>query len=250
MGYLPYGAGAFICRDQRVMSLLTEDADYVFDGDGGSDYFARFRKLGRFILEGSKSGAAAAAVYVTHRVLPLDHAHFGRLTGETIRSAEVFLARAARFADEMAGLLSVSIPFAPDSNIVSLALNPLGNHDVARMNVFVRSLHDDLRCDPGHAVQTREFYGSMTTLRPEALGLDDMNRVLTELGLDIASLLPEHEGADRLVILRHTLMNPFLNDSENGINYIDLYFDYLGHQVRALLADRHSSGNSTLPVAA
>lgn len=250
MGYLPYGAGAFICRDQRVMSLLTEDADYVFDGDGGADYFARFRKLGRFILEGSKSGAAAAAVYVTHRVLPLDHAHFGRLTGETIRSAEVFLARAARFADEMAGLLRVSIPFAPDSNIVCLALNPVGNRDVARMNVFARSLHDDLRCDPGHAVQTREFYGSMTTLRPEALGLDDMKRVLAELGLDVDTLLPEHDGADRLVILRHTLMNPFLNDGENGISYIDLYFDYLGRRVRALLADSPSSASTTLPAAA
>ncbi|MFA6987285.1 MAG: pyridoxal-dependent decarboxylase, partial [Arenimonas sp.] len=250
MGYLPYGAGAFICRDQRVMNLLTEDADYVFDGDGGADYFARFRKLGRFILEGSKSGAAAAAVYVTHRVLPLDHAHFGRLTGETIRSAEVFLARAARFADEMAGLLRVSIPFAPDSNIVCLALNPVGNHDVARMNVFARSLHDDLRCDPGHAVQTREFYGSMTTLRPEALGPEDMNRVLAELGLDLDSLLPEHEGADRLVILRHTLMNPFLNDGENGISYIDLYFDYLGRRVRALLAEHPVGASSTLPAAA
>lgn len=250
MGYLPYGAGAFICRDQRVMGLLTEDADYVFDGDGGSDYFARFRKLGRYILEGSKSGAAAAAVYVTHQVLPLDHAHFGRLTAETIRSAEVFLARAERFAEEMKGLLRVSIPFAPDSNIVCLAINPVGNHDVARMNVFLRALHDDLRCDPGHAVQTREFYGSMTTLRPEALGLEDMNRVLAELALDPASLLPEHDGADRLVILRHTLMNPFLNDSENGISYIDLYFDYLGRQVRALLANNRTGGNAPLPAAA
>ena len=249
MGYLPYGAGAFICRDQRVMELLTEDADYVFDGVGGADYFARFRQLGRFILEGSKSGAAAAAVYVTHQVLPLDHAHFGRLIAETIHSAEVFLTRAGRFAAEMAGILRVSIPFAPDSNIVCLAINPVGNRDVARMNIFLRSLHDDLRCDPGHAVQTREFYGSMTTLRPEALGAEDMNRVLAELGLDLASLLPEHDGADRLVILRHTLMNPFLNDTENGISYIDLYFDYLGRQVRALLANNPASGSTILPAA-
>ena len=94
LGYLPAGAGAFVCRDQRAMPLLVEDADYVFSGAQGDDYFSRFRKLGRFILEGSKSGAMAAAVYVTHQVLPLDHEHFGRITAQTIRSAEAFRNRA------------------------------------------------------------------------------------------------------------------------------------------------------------
>ena len=241
LGYLPYGAGAFVCRDQRAMGLLSEDADYVFSGDGGGDYFARYRKLGRFILEGSKSGAAAAAVYVTHKVLPLDHAHFGRITAETIRSTETFLARAARFADEMAGVLRVSVPFVPDSNLVCLALNPVCNRDVAAMNAFVRALHDELRCAPDQAVQSHEFYGSITTLRAEATGAADMTRVLAELGLDPDSLLPDHDGADRLVILRHTLMNPFLNDAENGINYIDRYFDFLARRTRALLALERAS---------
>ena len=60
-----------------------------------------------------------------------------------------------------------------------------------------------------------------------------MARVLRDLGLVPATLLPEGEDADRLVILRHTLMNPFLEDSENGISYIERYFDYLGQLVRA-----------------
>jgi glutamate/tyrosine decarboxylase-like PLP-dependent enzyme len=236
LGYLPYGAGAFLCRDQRAMSLLAEDADYVFADGGDTGYFARYRKLGRYILEGSKPGAMAAAVYVTHRVLPLDHAHFGRITAQTIRSAEAFVRRAARFADEMRGVLEVCVPFAPDSNLVCLALNPAGNRDVGRMNRFVRALYDDLRCDPSQAVQAREFYGSMTTLRPEALGETDMARVLQSLALDPETLLADHDGADRLVILRHTLMNPFLEDGENGISYIDRYFDYLGGLARRVLA--------------
>ncbi|MEO8160644.1 MAG: pyridoxal-dependent decarboxylase [Arenimonas sp.] len=241
LGYLPYGAGAFLCRDQRAMALLTEDADYVFSGDTSDDYFGRFRKLGRFILEGSKSGASAAAVYVTHRVLPLDHDHFGRLTAETIHSAETFLTCAARFATEMASELNVCIPFAPDSNLVCLALNPAGNRDVATINAFVGKLHEELRCDPGQAVQMREFYGSITTLRQEALGVADMSRVLAELGLDESTLLPDHDGADRLLILRHTLMNPFLDDRENGINYIERYFAYLTRRIRALNAAARTS---------
>ena len=239
-GYLPYGAGAFVCRDQRAMGLLSEDADYVFSSDGRDDYFSRYHKLGRFILEGSKSGAAAAAVYVTHKVLPLDHAHFGRITAETIRSTESFLARAARFANDMAGELRVVIPFAPDSNLVCVALNPSGNFDVAAMNVFIRTLYDALRCAPDQAVQSHEFYGSITTLRAEALGAEDMARVLAELGLEPRSLLPDHDGVDRLFILRHTLMNPFLNDAENGIDYIDRYFDFLTQRARTLLALRQT----------
>ena len=38
---------------------------------------------------------------------------------------------------------------------------------------------------------------------------------------------------DRLLILRHTLMNPYLIDHENGISYIDRYFEFLQRKVRA-----------------
>ena len=80
LGYLPFGTGAFVCRDHRVTALLSEEADYVFSGSTTKSYLERYRGLGQFIPEGSKSGANAAAVYVTHRVLPLNHLHFGRLT--------------------------------------------------------------------------------------------------------------------------------------------------------------------------
>jgi hypothetical protein len=147
-------------------------------------------------------------------------------------AAEAFHARAQRFALEHADLVHACVPFAPDSNLVCLALNPAGNGDVARMNAFMRELYDELRCDPGKAVQAREFYGSMTTLRPHALGDAERMRILAQLRLPAAAFDADN---DRLVILRHTLMNPFLDDAENGISYIDRYFDYLERRVRALL---------------
>jgi hypothetical protein len=233
LGYLPYGAGAFVCRDHRAMALLAEEADYVFAGDAPGDYMARYRRLGQYIPEGSKSGATAAAVYVTHQVLPLDHAHFGELPRQTVRAAEDFHARARRFAAEVGDVAHACVPFAPDSNLVCLALNPAGNREVARANAFVARLHDVLRCDPRRPLQLKEFFGSVTTLRPEALGAEETRRIARELGLDPASFHVE-DGADRLLILRHTLMNPYLIDHENGISYIDRYFDFLGRRVRAL----------------
>ncbi len=233
LGYLPYGAGAFVCRDHRAMALLAEEADYVFAGDASGDYMARYRRLGQFIPEGSKAGANAAAVYVTHQVLPLDHAHFGELPRQTVRAAEDFHARARRFAAEVGDVAHACVPFAPDSNLVCLALNPAGNRDVARANAFVARLHEVLRCDPRRPLQLKEFFGSVTTLRPDALGAEDTRRIASELGLDPASFSLD-DGADRLLILRHTLMNPYLIDHENGISYIERYFDHLAARVREL----------------
>ena len=231
LGYLPYGSGAFICRDHRAMALLAERADYVFHAATPAGYLARYRSLGQFIPEGSKSGAAAAAVYVTHKVLPLDHVHFGRLPRATVRAAETFHARAQRFALELAGCVHALVPFAPDSNLVCLALNLHGNTSVATANAFVRALHDELRCDPQQPLQMKEFFGSVTSLRPDMLGPAQTARIFATLGLDTATLGPDE---DRLLILRHTLMNPYLIDHENGISYIDRYFDFLGRRVRAL----------------
>ena len=240
LGYLPYGAGAFICRDQRAMALLAEEADYVFDGEAAPGYMARFRRLGQFIPEGSKSGAAAAAVYVMHKVLPLDHQHFGQLPRRTVLAAEAFHARAKRFSEELARVAHVCVPFAPDSNLVCLALNPAGNRDVVAASAFVRRLHEELRCDPHKPLQLKEFFGSITTLRPDALGAAELQRIAESLGLDPVGFTQQDES---LVILRHTLMNPYLIDAENGISYIDGYFDFLGRRVRDLLTkDARTAG--------
>ncbi|HEU4664898.1 MAG TPA: pyridoxal-dependent decarboxylase [Dokdonella sp.] len=220
LGYLPFGSGAFVCRDHRAIGLLAERADYVFHGGGGDDYLARHRALGPYIPEGSRPGAAAAAVYVAHKVLPLDHAHFGRLPRATVRAAEAFRACARRFATEQAARLRVLVPFEPDSNLVCLALNPLGNRSAAGANAWMRRLQALLRADPQRPLQTKEFFGSWTTLDAGLLGSEHA-RIFAALGL-VAG-----DGDEPLLILRHTLMNPYLVDHERGISYIEQYFEFL-----------------------
>ena len=231
LGYLPFGAGAFLCRDHRAMALLAESADYVFHDHAPRGYRARYRNLGQFIPEGSKSGANVAAVYVTHKVLPLDHAHFGQLPAQTVRSAEAFHDAALAFAARVRDKVQVTVPFPPDSNLVCVAFNPVGNRDIGRANAFARRLHDELRVDPSAPLQDRSFFGSATTLRPQVLGEAGMQRILDALALDAAT---DGDAEDHLVILRHTLMNPWLIDRHNGISYIDLYFQYLEKRIDAL----------------
>ncbi len=206
--------------------------------DGRSEeYLARYRRLGQFIPEGSKSGAAAAAVYVSHKVLPLDHAHFGQLPRQTILAAEAFHEAADRLAQELEGVARVVVPFAPDSNLVCLAINPHGNERLEVANAFVRALHRELRTDGRQPLQLREFFGTTTTLRPQAVGGAEMARILRDVGLDPSTLDGDGDGDDdHLLILRHTLMNPYLVDHANGISYIDRYLEFLAQRIRALQA--------------
>lgn len=235
LGYIAYGAGAFVARDHRCMELLAEQADYVFAGSGGSGFHNRMRAIGRYVPEGSKAGAMAAAVCITHRVMPLDYLNFGRLPAQTLLATDAFRRAMADFAQRTDGLLRVLMPYEPDCNLVCLALNPCGNHGVAELNAFVRQLFERLRVDPTKPVSSREFYGSATTLRPTLLGPAESERLFHELDLDPATLAADGEENDRLLILRHTLMNPFLLDELNGIDYLQRYFVHLEGLVREIL---------------
>lgn len=249
LGYIPYGAGAFICRDHRLMLLTAQDAPYLFDPDnqeGGEGYRKTFRGLGRFILEGSKSGAAAAAVYVTHRVLPLDHENFGRIPRATVQATEYFYDRARTLAKELEDVAVITIPFEPDSNLICLAVNPRGNRRLARMNAFGRRLYAELKVDIKRPLQVREFFGSSTVVSRRALGAEESARVCAELGVDPATLKDEPEDpeseASGIFLLRHTLMNPWLEDEVNDINYIDLYCEFLARLIRAELPETTERG--------
>ena len=59
LGFVPYPAGAVSFRDRRSRDLVAVEAPYIFHrGASEAGY------IGRFIMEGSKPGAAAAAVWM------------------------------------------------------------------------------------------------------------------------------------------------------------------------------------------
>src|SRR5690606_39351223 len=90
LGFVPYPAGAVSFRDPRVRDLVAADAPYVFHPGAPETQF-----IGRFILEGSKPGAAAAGVWMSHKVLPLDASGYGRLIAESARGALILHRRIA-----------------------------------------------------------------------------------------------------------------------------------------------------------
>ena len=231
LGFVPFGAGALVVRDRRVLDLVQEDAPYVFTGGVAQDE-RRYRKLGRFILEGSKPGAAAAACYVNHRVLPLDHDHFGRLLARSVQTCERLVDRFPALQQELAPWARLTIPFEPDCNLVCWAINPRGNRSLKEANAFGRKLFESLDVQPDQPVQLKEFFGSCTTVPLGHLGPEERERIGAELQLDLVR--PDDAG---LFLLRHTLMNPWLQTSpgQGEPSYVEAYCHFLFRQVRALL---------------
>lgn len=236
LGYLPYGVGgAYLCRDHRCMDFVAHDAPYlgtqVSQAKAEEDYASKFRRLGSFILEGSKSGAAAAAAYVTHRTLPLDVENFGRLVQHSVQSTEYFHDRVLALRDRLKSKINVSIPIEPDNNLVAVAFNPVGNNSVATANMFTAAVYEHLRVCGSLPLQTRKFFSSATVLYRRMLSAEDAAHIMDELGIAAYTFTETPEDPDRdadgLRVLRHTLMNPWMRDSVNNVDYIEMYCRYL-----------------------
>ena len=168
LGYLPYGAGGFIGRDRRMTQFVGQRPVYIYDEADRHSGADRLAQLGDYILEGSKAGAAAAAVHVSHQVLPLDAEHFGRVCGHTIRAAEHLFERLQEMSRRLAGSCRIAMPVEPDTNLICIAVNPAGNKSLACMNRFGRALFRHFALDPAQP-QACEFIGSHLAAAQEPL---------------------------------------------------------------------------------
>ncbi len=236
LGYIPYAAGAYVARNRGLAEFVSHSAAYVFDArDEEEDPSDRMRHLGEYVLEGSKSGAATASAYVTHKVLPLNERGFGAILRHTIRSCEYFYDALGEWRERMSDRVKVTMPITPDTNLVCLVVNPAGNTSLAEMNAFGRSLFSQMSVELDASLQRRDFIASYTSLFAENLAPVRAQELLAELGIRPGALAPRPRGPyedDHVYMLRHTLMNPWLmQENERGRNYIDRYLDHLEHLI-------------------
>ncbi len=101
-GYLPYPAGALCYRNKLMRSLIAFEAPYTNPNSNGNDstdpcrpdntpdYPEEDQIIGLYGIEGSKPGAAAAGVYLSHAVIPTDPTGYGTLLGRTLFNCKMF----------------------------------------------------------------------------------------------------------------------------------------------------------------
>ena len=76
-GYVPYPAGGLCYRNASMRDLVSMKAPVVYHGDVDPT-------VGIYGVEGSKPGAAPAAVYLSHRVIRPDQSGYGKILGRTL----------------------------------------------------------------------------------------------------------------------------------------------------------------------
>jgi glutamate/tyrosine decarboxylase-like PLP-dependent enzyme len=201
MGYVPYSAGAILVRDGRTRHLVATDPPYLSPVDLPASGTERF--LGRYILEGSKPGAAAAAVWLSHKVLPLDERGYGYLIERTVAGARRF--HAALSAADLSPFRAVMLP-APDINIVCYLLSHPSLATLRAVNDFNERVY--ARMSLARSDGAPEYIITRTRLRSPAYD-GAVDAVLAELGVGTVDEW-RASGEEGLVVLRSTIMDPFL----------------------------------------
>jgi glutamate/tyrosine decarboxylase-like PLP-dependent enzyme len=215
LGYVPYPAGAILLRDRRARELVAVRPPYLEPGHTRDhDDF-----LGRFILEGSKPGAAAAAVWLSHHVLPLDERGYGHLIERTVLGARR-LHRA--IGGLCAGELRAVLLPEPDLNIVCFALTHPSCTTLCELNRLNERTYG--RMSLSRADGAPEYMITRTRLAtPHYDGA--MPPLLAQLAIAMAEWRAEPQG---LTVLRATVMDPFLLDDTAGPDHVAGFVAALG----------------------
>ncbi|MNX73193.1 L-2,4-diaminobutyrate decarboxylase [compost metagenome] len=196
LGYIPYPAGAVVFRDARIREFLSVSAPYVFHETPVTSPTT----IGKYILEGSKPGAAAAAVWLSHRVLPLDTTGYGSLIGKSVECARALYEALSGF-ESRHGYRIVPLN-APDLNVVTFLALPPEACTGAELNRFNEALYKRFAIDIDRRVFSHEFVLSKTDLGINAYRPGLVARLGNEM---VAALAPEGS----VTVLRTTIMNPF-----------------------------------------
>jgi glutamate/tyrosine decarboxylase-like PLP-dependent enzyme len=219
MGYVPYSAGAILVRDGRTRHLVATDPPYLSPPDAPAPPMERF--LGRYILEGSKPGAAAAAVWLSHKVLPLNEKGYGYLIERTMAGARRL--HAGLRAAELAPFRLVMLP-VPDINIICYVISHPSLHSLEELNAFNERVY--VRMSLARPDGAPEYIISRTRLHsPMYDGAVDP--VLAALG--VCSMEEWRASGDAgLVVLRSTVMDPFLAAPAPAPDHVAGYIAALG----------------------
>ena len=222
LGAVPYPAGAISFRDRRVRAMVSVDAPYLFhEGESDTTY------IGRFILEGSKPGAAAASVWMAHKVLPLDATGYGRLIGEAARGALVL--HDALEKAELDPFRLVMLP-RPDVNIVCFAI---GHPDLATLeqsNELADRVYRAMSLGSGHSLRSLDYLVTKTVLQPREYG-HAADPIVEGLGFTH----DDYVRAGGVAVVRCTVMDPFLAVRRGNTDHIASFLATLERVLRSEL---------------
>lgn len=225
MGYVPYAAGGIAIRHKSMRDIIGYFPVYVYDKRSGAP-----ATLTPYILEGSKAGATAAAVWVAHRIMPLNVSGYGKLLGRSIEAAN-------RFHDFLKGLsfningteVEVNPLTDPDYNMVDWTFNIKGNTNLTKMNDLNLKFYQKASF-VGGPVYNNDFITSHTDFTTDGYGNSPLKYV-ESLGFSE----DEWNKAKSVGILRACVLTPFLYDRDNFADYAEKIKAAMEEKLTAIL---------------
>lgn len=222
LGYIPYAAGAIVTRDRRIIDIISYFAAYVFEKTDDNPML-----LGSYIMEGSKAGAAAAAVWMAHRVVPLNITGYGRIIGYSIEGAYRFYrsliaAHPIRVGDKQFEVLPLT---RPDINIVDYAFHELGNSSLDDMNRLNQSIYEQCSYKSG-PVYGSDFITSKTALTREEYGATP-RLFVKKFGIKEG----DWERLGSVYVLRSCILTPYFT---NNTTYEEYWQNFIKAMERAI----------------
>jgi tyrosine decarboxylase len=202
MGYIPYAAGGIALKDKRALGLVSYDAAYVFEARKNNEM-----NLGSVILEGSKSGAAAAGVWAAHRLLPLNITGYGQLIGRSVAGAAHFataLQTVREFVVDGRTFVCEPLLVGQDFNVVCMAFNVQGNTSLEVMNDLNAQIYHVSSYESG-PLYDDDWITSHTELARESYG-DAPKSFVGRLGIPGS----EWDRVGSVSVLRSCVLHPWL----------------------------------------
>ncbi|WP_165005658.1 MULTISPECIES: tyrosine decarboxylase [unclassified Enterococcus] len=202
MGYVPYAAGGIVLKHKDMRNIISYFAPYVFEKSVKAPDM-----LGAYILEGSKAGATAAAVWTAHRVLPLNVTGYGQLIGASIEAAQRFREFLGQLRFTVKGKTIEVYPLNhPDFNMVDWVFKVQDCTDLKAINELNEKMFDHASYMDGDVYDER-FITSHTTFTQADYG-DSPIKFIENMGLS----KEEWQKEKKVTLLRAAIMTPYLND--------------------------------------
>jgi glutamate/tyrosine decarboxylase-like PLP-dependent enzyme len=219
MGYVPYPCGIVAFRNDRVRHFLTQEAPYITSASQAGGYAKLYEtphNVGPYILEGSKPGAAAAACWLSHRMIPPTVEGYGEIMRASVSAARELHehlthwehSSRANLTELPYRFVSIAVP-PPDTNIVCFVIRRKDSRSLAEMNalgeaVYKRLTIDAERGDRDYAY-SQPFFISRTRFHPPQYSGHAVAELLERAGVDAGEY-----ASQGIFVLRATVMSPYI----------------------------------------
>ncbi len=206
-------------RNDRVRHFLTQEAPYITSTTHAGAHAKLYetpRNVGPYILEGSKPGAAAAACWLSHRMIPPTVEGYGEIMRASVSAARELhehlthweQSSRANLTELPYRFISIAVP-PPDTNIVCFVIRRKDSQSLAQMNALGEAVYRRLTIDAEKGdrdyAYSQPFFISRTRFHPPQYSAHAVAELLERAGVD-ASEYP----TQGIFVLRATVMSPYI----------------------------------------